>query len=268
MTLSVFDFKDYRAFLKKEFAGKGAGRGKRANLANFLGCQTSFLSQVLTDRAHLSLEHAIKTSEFFQHSEEEKTYFMFLVQKAKAGSKSLESFFDTKILQIQKQRDQVRERIKIRTKLSAEDQMRYYSSWFYSAIHILCALPDFNTTEKISQKLKLDIGLIKEALGFLESKGFVQLSKGTYSIGAKRIHLSQGSPMLPRHHSNWRMKAIESVDQEKSSDLHYSAVLGIAKADVKVFKEKILKLLEELEPIVSDSKEEIPVVILMDLFQF
>ena len=192
---------------------------------------------------------------------------MLLVQKAKAGSKSLESFFNGKISEIQKQRDQVKERIKIKTELKTEDQMKYYSSWFYSAIHILCALPNLNTVEQISKKLKLDIGLVKEVLNFLESKGFVQSSAGKYSIGSRRIHLAQGSPMLPRHHSNWRMKAIESVDQEKTSDLHYSAVLGIAKRDIKVFKEKLLNLLEEFEPIVSESKEEVPVVLLMDLFE-
>ena len=52
--------------------------------------------------------------------------------------------------------------------------------------------------------------------------------------------------MLPRHHSNWRTKAIEAVDQEKINDIHYSSLLGIAKRDIKVFKEKLLKLLDEL----------------------
>lgn len=72
--------------------------------------------------------------------------------------------------------------------------------------------------------------------------------------------------MLPRHHSNWRMKAIASIDQEKDHDLHYTAVLGISKADALVLREKLLKLLEDFEPVISKSPEETSVVLLLDLF--
>lgn len=191
---------------------------------------------------------------------------MLLVQKGKAGSVALERFFDEEISQIKKNREEIKERIKIKTELSAEDQMIYYSVWYYSAIHVMCALPGLNTLDAISQRLKLDIAVVKNALQFLEERGFVMKNGASYQIGSTRIHLPKGSAMLPRHHSNWRMKASESVDQEKANDLHYSAVLGISKRDAKIFKEKLLKLLEEFEPLVRDSKEEIPVVLLLDLF--
>ncbi len=72
--------------------------------------------------------------------------------------------------------------------------------------------------------------------------------------------------MLPRHHANWRMKAIESVDIEKKNDLHFTGVLGIAKNDIPKFKEKMLKLIEEFEPMLKESTEEVPVILLCDLF--
>jgi uncharacterized protein (TIGR02147 family) len=263
----LFSHLSYREYLKKEFAGTGEQRGRRSLLAKHLNCQTSFLSQILTDRAHLSLEHAIRTSEFLQHTEAEKNYFMLLVQKGKAGSKDLERFFEIQLEQIRTQRENIKERINVKTELSAEDQMRYYSSWYYAAIHILCALPKLNTVDAISKKLRLDLAIIKNALDFLENRGFVQRKDGAYTIGSARIHLAKGSPMLPRHHSNWRMKAIESVDVEKQNDLHYSALLGIAKKDVPIFKEKLLALIQEFEPIIKESREEVPVVLLMDLFE-
>ncbi len=264
---SIYDFLDYRDYLRKEFSGTGEGRGRRSHLAQFLNCQTSFLSQVLTDRAHLSLEHAIKTSDFLKHNEDEMKFFMLLVQKGKAGTKELEHYFESETNSILKNREEIKERVKVRTKLNNEDQMKYYSSWHYLAAHILSAIPGLNTLDQISRRLKIELKTVKEAMEFLENRGFVKSTAGHYSIGLTRLHLPKGAAMLPRHHSNWRIKAIESFDFEKPNDLHYSVVLGISKKDQKIFKEKLLKLLEEFEPVIQSSKEELPVVLLMDLFE-
>jgi uncharacterized protein (TIGR02147 family) len=262
----LYEFSDYRIYLQKVFPGTGEGRGQRVRLAEYLNCQTSFLSQVLTDRTHLSLEHAIKTSEFLKHTPQEKKYFMLLVQKGKAGSPPLEKFFDQQIAEIKKKRSEIHERVGVKTELSAEDQMKYYSTWYYLAIHILTALPGLQSAEAIAAHLKLEMGTVKEALEFLESRGFIRASSEGYAIGMTRLHLPKGSSMLPRHHANWRIKAIESVDQEKPQDLHYSVLLGISKKDQKLLKEKLLKVIEEFEPVIQESKEEVPVVFLMDWF--
>lgn len=262
----LFQAENYRDYLRNEFSGTGVGRGRRAILARHLGCQTSFLSQILTDRAHLSLEHAIRTSEFLGHTPLERKYFMLLVQSDRSGTKNLQSFFDDELNSIKKKRSEVKERIGVRTVLSAEDQMTYYSAWYYSAIHVLSAFPEFKSVEAMSDRLKLEMPTVKKAVRFLESRGFIKKSDTGYNIGATRIHLAQGSPMLARHHANWRMRAIEKVDHEKAQDLHYSAVLGISKKDVKIFKESLLELLQKFESVIEKSEVEEPVGLLLDLF--
>ena len=264
--MQVYDFIDYRKFLQILFSGTGEGRGKRSLLATYLNCQASFLTQVFTEKAHLSLEHAFKVCEYLNLDEHETNYFMLLVQKEKAGNKKLQTFFYQKIKKIKKSRDQIDHRINIKTDLSFEDQMIYYSVWYYAAIHIATSIPEINTAEKISKYLDLNLLTTKNALNFLEEKGFVEFKNGLYKVGARRIHLKKGMPMLPRHHSNWRMKAIASIDQEKENELHYTAILGISKEDALLLKEKLLKLLEEFEPVIAKSKEETSVVLLLDLF--
>lgn len=262
----LYQFQDYRPYLAIEFAGTGPSRGRRTLLAKHLRCQSSFLSQVFTARAHLSLEHALATSEFLHHSPDETKYFMVLLQKARAGSRALEIYFETELKKLGRDRDQIHSRIHSQSELSVEAQMTYYSTWYFAAIHVICALPKLQTAPEIASYLKLDISLIKEVLIFLEKQGFIFKKNGTYQIGSTRIHLAKGSPSLPRHHSNWRMKAMAAVDQEKETDLHYSAVLGISKKDQKLFRERLLRLIEEFEPIIRESKEEVPVIWLMDLF--
>jgi uncharacterized protein (TIGR02147 family) len=265
--MQVYDFTDYRLYLKQAYSGSGRGRGKRGLLANYLNCQPSFLTQVFMERAHLSLEHALSTCDYLRFDESESQYFMLLVQKAKAGTKKLEDFFEKELKKIREKRDSIDARIRIQTHLSAEEQMTYYSVWYYSAIHILCSLPNIKTSEDISEYLGLDLLTVKEAMHFLKDKGFVTQSDGDVGIGSRRIHLKKGNSMLPRHHANWRMKAITALDHEKKDELHYTAVLGISKKDYSLFRERMMSLLGELEPVITKSPEEIQVVMLLDLFQ-
>jgi len=264
----LFSFDDYRDYLRHEFPGKGLNRGRRMLMAKYLNCQTSYLSQVLTDKAHLSLEHAVKTSIFLNHNDEEKKYFMLLVQSGKAGSKELIQYFDAEIKSIKKSREEVISRIHLSAQMNKELQATYYSSWHYLAIHILSALPSFNTIDAMSQKLKLERKITEEALRFLTKHGFVNSpNQGKYSIGIPRLHLSRNQFMLPKHHLNWRLKAMQSLDIETKKDLHYSVLLGISKEDQLLLRDKVLKLIEDYEPIIKDSKEEVPVAFLIDLFE-
>lgn len=265
--MQIFNFTDYRLYLKEVFSGSGSGRGKRGLLAKQLNCQPSFLTQVFMERAHLSLEHALSTCDYMKFDENETQYFMLMVQQAKAGTKNLEDFFEKELKKIREKRDSIDARIRIQTNLSVEEQMTYYSVWYYCAIHILSSLPSIKTVEDISEYLKLDLLTVKEAMHFLKEKGFVTESDGKLQIGSRRIHLKKGNSMLPRHHANWRMKAIAALDSDKKDELHYTAVLGIAKKDYNLFREKMMNLVAEFEPIITKSPEEVQVVMLLDLFQ-
>ena len=265
--MQLYDFMDYRQFLRKQFSPIGMGRGQRGILADYLNCQASFLTQVMTEKSHLSLEHAIRVCDFLKFDESESDYFMLLVQKSKAGSQKLESHFDKKLHLIKENRSQIKTRIGVQTELSVEDQMIYYSVWYYSAIHILTSIPIFNSAESIAKTLNLDLLTIKNALNFLLEKGFVEFHNEKYSIGSRRIHLSQSSPMLPRHHCNWRTQTMAAIDNPKKNDLHYTAVLSLSEKDVLVLREKMLKLLEDFESVIIESKEETIAILLFDLFK-
>lgn len=64
--LTVFDFDDYKDYLKAAMPSTGKSRGQRSKLAETLGCQLSFLSLVLNKSdTHLSLEHGKSVCDFF-----------------------------------------------------------------------------------------------------------------------------------------------------------------------------------------------------------
>lgn len=267
MLKPIFEYTSYIEYLQAALETSGESRGLRSKLAKKLGCQSSFISQVLVGRVHLSFEYALTTSEFLNHTDDERRFFMLLVQKGKAGTRELEGYYQNELDEISRARENIQNRLKVEKVLSVERQATYYSVWYHSAIHILTAFKDFHSPQAISTYLHLDLNLVNESLQFLVGAGLVQEEKGRYRIGEQRIHLDQSSPLLPRHHANWRMRAIEAVDRKRPEDLHFSGVYGLSRADAQKLKTMLLEFLEKANPIAVASREEFPYALLLDLFR-
>ncbi len=263
----VFNFLNYKTYLKKILGTKGAARGMRSKLANFLNCQTGFISQVLNGNTHFSLEHCIKIGDFLNHDSEEKHFFMLLVQKQKAGSHELEKYYQHQIDSILKKRNEIKNRIKINSELKEQDYIQYYGQWYYAAIHVLVSIPEYQTKKAISNRLNLSIETTSNTLKFLEDKGLVKENSGKYSIGQARIHLDRKSPMIFKHHTNWRIEAIKSLENFNTKDLHYSSIITISIKDAEKIRNIILEAIENIEPVILPSPEEEIYSICMDFFK-
>lgn len=263
----VYDFKDYRKYLSFVFSKENTTRVTRAEICNFIKCQHSFISQVLSGRTHISLEHAVLISQYLKHQSDERKFFLLLVQLEKSGNKTLRDFFQEQIENELNRRQPIKEILEVKDDLSAEDQAIYYSYWWYAAIHILVAFPEFRTVDNISKRLQLDQSIVKEALQFLISRGIVVSNKDGLGIGKVRIHVGSKSPLVSRHHMNWRAKCMNILEGLNDNNIHYSAVIGISYEGANHIKKELMKFLKSTEPIVRDSKEEAPFVLLTDFFQ-
>jgi uncharacterized protein (TIGR02147 family) len=264
---SVFEYTEYKKYLKAVLATSGAKRGLRSKLATALRCQTSFISRVINGQAEFSAEHAIVINSFLQHTETEGDYFVLLVLHERSGSKQLKAHYEKQIRQIQEKREQIRERIQVKRQLSTEAQMTYYSAWYYAAIHILITVPAFQAPTAIASHLKLPLPLVSECLDFLVSAGLAVQNGDRYQTGTARIHLGKDSPMISKHHANWRMRAIHATDERSRENLFFSGPISISEADAHEIRSRLLKMLEELEPTIQASKEEAVFCLDLDFFR-
>lgn len=250
---TVFDFKDYKAFLGQALSTSGEERGRRTRLAEAMGCQLSFLSQVIKGPVHLTLDHAAQTADFLALGEEERHFFLLLVHHARAGSRRLKQYYESQMEAVHQKRKEISDRLKVTNPLDREAQARYYSAWYYAAIHVLLSVPGMNHKTAIAEALQLPASLIAEVLTFLAANGLAVAKGDRFEIGPTRLHLGSKSPLIARHHSNWRLKAMQSLDSPSPDNLHYSAVYTLAPEDAPRIRAILLAALETAEPILRES---------------
>ncbi len=257
---AVFEFKDYKEYLH-EVDDSGKYRAFRSLLAEAAHCQNAYISQVLNGSQHLSLEQADGIAEFFSFSLEEKSYFILLIQHARASKPSLKKFFADQIQTTVEKYLSLRSRVNTGESLSESDQITYYSEWFYSAIHVIVTIGKFRSTEAISQRLNLPLATVKKASEFLISCGLLAQKKGEITTGQKRLYLPGDSPLISRHHTNWRLHSIYSLSHATIGDLHYSSVVTVSTEDAETIREILIKAVQKTKNVVRSSSEE-------DIFSF
>jgi uncharacterized protein (TIGR02147 family) len=265
----IFAFKDYKTYLNEKLDSlDDGGRGTRARLSRSIGCQTAYTAQVLRGNAHFSLEQVEAINDFLGHTDEQGHYLLLLLQIARAGTPKLKIRFQIQAEILSKGRSQLKNRLEIEAGLEERHQIRYYSSWHYAAIHALVSIPGFQSPEKISNRLNIGLKKTQEALEFLLEAQLIEKNKlGHLKIGKGRIHLGADSPMISKHHSNWRLQAIRATEKSDEENLHYSSVISVSQKDRSLIKELLIECLKTVKPIIRDSKEEGLCSLNLDFFE-
>jgi hypothetical protein len=126
--------------------------------------------------------------------------------------------------------------------------------------------PSLRTARVIAKYFDLSVPKTIEILDFLTTVGLVKNDSGKFTPGDVRIHLGHDSPMISKHHTNWRMQAIKSFERETPQELHYSGVISLSKEDLPSVREALVRALEDVRKIVKVSDDETVYCYALDLF--
>ena len=264
----LFDYHDYKTYLLAYLAHQpGKGRGIRSKMAEELGCRVAYVSQVLNNDAHFSLEQGEALNLFLNHTVDESEFFLLLLQMSRAGSVALRKRLRQQMQRALDKRSVLKERFDIKTTVNIEDQARYYGNWYYAAIHILTTIPEFQSKQAMARELGLPEVKVAEAVDFLVSIGVVKSERGRLVPGISRLFLGNDSPFINKHHINWRLRAIDSLDRDRASDLHLSTVVSLSKHDVSVIREILIRGIEDARRVIKASPEEEMHCLSVDLFR-
>ncbi len=264
----IFRFLDYRKYLKEEIAYRdGKSRGFRSRLADQAGFQRTFLSQVLNGTANFNLEHGEAVSQVLGHTNEEADFFMLLILHARSGTQALRDRIQAKINSALERRMVLKNRFNEKDVLSLEDRIEYYGSWIYGALRVLLTIPRYQSRAEVERYFGLPRERIEAALDFLISRGLVRDENGRLEATQKHMYLGNDSRLVSKHHMNWKLRAIDSLDDEKKTDLHFSAVNSLSREDVLKVREALARTLEEIRETVKASNPECLYAVCFDFFE-
>jgi uncharacterized protein (TIGR02147 family) len=264
---SVFAFDDYRAYLRKRIESEETSRGLITRMANAAQCQRSHLSRVISGTLHLTPDQALGLTRHWNFNDDETDYFLTLVDRDRAGSPALRARLGNRLQASRRKQEDLTKRLKRMEVIPTGIDSTYYSAWYWSAIHILVSIPEFQTIEAISRRLALPDLMVKNCLEALEQQGLVKNSGKNWKIGSASIHLPRNTPVIGVHHNNWRQRAVMDAVQPGSDGVHYTVVQSLSVRDFEKLKAMMLRWIDEYAAVASPSQEQELICFACDLFR-
>ena len=189
----------------------------------------------------------------------EADYMTYLVQYERSGSHQLKKVWESKLDEIRSQSLLISRRVKTDQVLSETDKVTFYSSPLYSAIRLFVSTGENGKSiHEICERFDISRARASDMLSFLVAKGLCTNTEGRYLMGAQKTHLAHGSPHLLRHHSNWRLRAIQHSEGLSDSELMYTAPVSLSDADFRLLREEMVSFIDKfLERVHASPAEDI-----------
>lgn len=267
MLMTVFEYSNYKQFLKDKIYENTKKYGYKGELARAAGCQRAYLSQVLKSQVHLTPDHAAGLVLFWALVNFERDYFLELVNYSRAGTPALKKIIEERMKILKFNNDSVTGRIKKPKIENTILQAQYYSSWYYSAIHILLTISKFQTVTALAERLNLSKSIISSAISVLAKAGLVVQQGEQWTPASFDLHLPSHSPLGSSNHMNWRMQAVQDSQNPETEGIHFTAVYSLSKKDYQKIRAKILELISESREVALASQEEEVFSFCCDIFK-
>ncbi len=266
--MKYFDFDDYKHWINTLIrSGPRGGHGQYRALAAALDTSSAVMSQVFKGSRDLNLEQAHKLCKHLQFSKAETEYLLLLVQKERAGTRELKNWFGSKLHEIQLAARELKNRLPQDQVLSEEAKATFYSHWYYSGVRLLSSIEPFQTIESITNYFGLSREKTHQIVDFLLRHGLCVEEKGKIKMGPQRTHLGADSPLIARHHGNWRLQAMQKMERRSEDDLFYSAPMSLSREAAKQIRKSLAEAIEQHRAMAFDSREEQLVCVNVDFFE-
>jgi uncharacterized protein (TIGR02147 family) len=267
MSVSVFNYLDYKKYIEDEVKDLGEPWGYWGQLAKAINCQPAYLSRCLKDKTHLTVDQILALSRFWSLSANETDYLVYLLEMDRAGSKENREFFLKKLKALKEENQNLKTRLKKDSFEKIQDQALYYSSWLWMAVHFATSIESLQSLEELSKRFSISTEHTRFILEKLLELGLVNKDGNKWTFLSGEFHLGKESPLIASHHQNWRSKAVADSQNPMSDGVHYSAVHTLSKKDFERLKANLLKFIDESREIINPSPEEEIICLNLDIFR-
>lgn len=267
--MNIYEYDNYRRFLSAYIGSlPKKGHGTLSLWAKKLGVSTTLISQILAHKKSLSLEMAETLARHLNLTNKETDYFILMVEYDRAGTKNLKEYFYQKLSEAQRNSSFLKNRIQNVTELSSEAKAVFYSNWAYSGITNLVACKDVSTIEDLVSALKIPRQAVIQVIEFLVRHNLIIGRKKGWDVGPQSTYITSDSPLAQKHHQNWRLRAIHTMDECRTEDLFYTSPMSLSLELAKKLRSQLVQFIEETQRQVAPSPSEVVRCLNIDLFKY
>ena len=87
-------------------------------------------------------------------------------------------------------------------------------------------------------------------------------------MGPSSTHLEASSPLVSRHHVNWRIKGIEKTTALSSEELFVTLPCSISEKGIEQIRKEIVSVIDRIVRIIDEAPAEQLACLNVDLFRF
>src|SRR5262249_54066577 len=114
----------------------------------------------------------------------------------------------------------------------------------------------FQTRNALAEELRVPLTRVNQVVDFLLSRGLCEERAGKIHYAKMNTYVSQTSPLVNRHHSNWRMKVHAQLDQLTLTELAYTNPIVVNDEDFAKIREELIQFIERFKKIAEPSPSE------------
>ena len=117
-------------------------------------------------------------------------------------------------------------------------------------------------------RLKTNPQKVQKIIQFLIDHNLIININGKIQIGPQKTHLENNSPWISKHHHNWRIKAMESMQNDSEQNLFYSAPMSLSKDVALKIRQQLPEFIKQIVEQVGPSKSEVVRCLNIDWFEY
>lgn len=237
-------------------------------MAKALGVSSSLISQMMKGEKTLTPDQTSELTDFLGLNEIEADYFHLLVESDRAGTSRYREKLAKKIAGLQKQSRDIGRRVPRNKELTDQQRAIYYSSWLYTGVRNLTAVPGFGNADAIAERLHVEPAVVQRVLRFLLENGLCREDGGVVTYGPASTHVDRSSPFVNKHHQNWRFQSLRLMERGSDDDVFFTSPMSLSREAFAEIRKRLPDIIQEIMKVAGPSASETTACLNIDWFEF
>lgn len=129
------------------------------------------------------------------------------------------------------------------------------------------SIHDGQSLDEIASRFRLNRNQAEDYLSFLVQTGICEKQNERYLMGKAVIYVPNNSLFVIKHHTNWRIRAMQKIDSREETELFFTSPMSLARKDFEKIREILAKAIQKSLEICKDSAAEEVVCLNIDFFR-